>query len=336
MQFSSAGVFRVAAQAVDRRLDLSNRSTTVVRIGGATGEPPLAAAVLDKLSGPVPLTVNINMSGSTDDGTISNYYIGCGGYFAAPSSSPMGSCQFTTPGIYWLVLQVMDNSGLMDVASAYVVATPSTGGGGSPPPPPDDTTPPSVTMRDPSQGATVSGTIDVSADASDASGITKVDFYRDSGVWLGTATTPASGITYKISWNADSVSSGSHTLYAVATDGATLSATSPVRNITVPAPPPPPPPPNGPTVSITSPANGAKVARKANVTIGASVNPGDNPVSRVEIHVNSGLVCSDTTAAYSCTWKVPAAPNKTYSIWAIAYDTSGASKVSPTITVTAP
>jgi hypothetical protein len=63
-------------------LNLSNRSTTVVRIGGATGEPPLAAAVLDKLSGPVPLTVNINMSGSTDDGTISNYYIGCGGYFA--------------------------------------------------------------------------------------------------------------------------------------------------------------------------------------------------------------------------------------------------------------
>jgi hypothetical protein len=336
MTFSTAGVYRVGTQAVDRRLDLSTRSTTVVRIGGATGEPPLANAVLDKMSGPVPLTVNINMSGSTDaDGTIANYYIGCGGYFASPSSSPTGNCQFTTPGVYWLVLQVMDNSGLMDVLSTYVVATPSGGGGGGGGGG-SDTTPPSVTMTSPAEGATISGTVAVSADASDTSGISKVDFYRDSGVWIGTATT-ASGISYSINWNTTGLTAGAHTLYAIATDTANNTATSALRNITISAPPPPPPPSTGPTVSITSPT-GPTVTRKSNVAIAASATPGSNPVNRVDIYVNSGLLCSDTTPAngYSCGWKVPAAPGKTYSIYAIAYDTAGLSGTSSTVTVTAP
>ncbi|HEX7774399.1 MAG TPA: PQQ-dependent sugar dehydrogenase [Pyrinomonadaceae bacterium] len=77
-----------------------------------------------------------------------------------------------------------------------------------------------------------------------------------------------------------------------------------------------------PTVSITNPANGAIVARKSNVTITATAS--DNVgVTRVDFLVNGALQCSDTTAPYSCTWRVPAAMNKTYQLQARGFDQAG-------------
>ena len=98
----------------------------VVRIGGATGEPPIASATLDKLSGPVPLTVNIDMSASVDpDGNnIPTYLFGCEEGSLIRSRKAQGSCTFTTPGVHWIKLLVQDIIGYVDQVSAYVVATP--------------------------------------------------------------------------------------------------------------------------------------------------------------------------------------------------------------------
>ena len=88
-----------------------------------------------------------------------------------------------------------------------------------------------------------------------------------------------------------------------------------------------------PTVSITSPVNGAIVARKANITITATAS--DNVgVTRVDFLVNGALQCSDTTAPYSCVWRVPGAMNKTYQLQARAFDLAGNSDTE-TIQVTA-
>jgi glucose/arabinose dehydrogenase len=88
-----------------------------------------------------------------------------------------------------------------------------------------------------------------------------------------------------------------------------------------------------PTVSITSPANGAIITRKSNLTITANAN--DNVgVTRVEFFVNGALQCTDTAAPYSCVWRVPAAMNKTYQLQARASDLAGNSGTS-TIQVTA-
>ncbi|HXQ70707.1 MAG TPA: PQQ-dependent sugar dehydrogenase [Pyrinomonadaceae bacterium] len=77
-----------------------------------------------------------------------------------------------------------------------------------------------------------------------------------------------------------------------------------------------------PTVAITNPANNASVPRKANVTITATAN--DNVgVTRVEFLVNGALQCTDTTAPYSCSWRTPAAPNKTFQLQARAFDQAG-------------
>jgi subtilisin family serine protease len=123
---SDAGVYRIGTQAIDSALNLSTRPSVVVRIGGATGEPPIASATLDKLSGSVPLTVNIDMSASVDpDGSIRNYYIDCvWGENLVKARGGQGSCTFTTPGTHWIRLLVQDNSGYTDQISAYVVATP--------------------------------------------------------------------------------------------------------------------------------------------------------------------------------------------------------------------
>jgi hypothetical protein len=131
---STAGVYRISTQAIDQQLNLSpifpvsarQSASAVVRIGGATGEPPIASATLDKGSGQVPLTVNVDLSTSHDpDGSIKNYYIGCGDGTLTGSKGPNLSCTFTNPGPYWIILMVQDNSGYSDVISAYVVATPA-------------------------------------------------------------------------------------------------------------------------------------------------------------------------------------------------------------------
>lgn len=85
-----------------------------------------------------------------------------------------------------------------------------------------------------------------------------------------------------------------------------------------------------PTVSITSPDDGALVTRKTTVTITATAT--DNGVARVEFLVNGSLQCTDTSAPYSCNWRVPSAPNKTFTLQARAFDQAGNS-ASAAITV---
>ncbi len=81
-------------------------------------------------------------------------------------------------------------------------------GGGS-----DDTTPPTVTITDPADGATVSGIVTISADASDDVGVSKVEFYVDNTL-IGTDTSEP----YSISWDSTTVENGSYIIKAIAYD----------------------------------------------------------------------------------------------------------------------
>lgn len=319
--YNTAGAYRVRAQAIDRSLNLSERPSAVVRVGGATGTPPLAAAVLDKLSGPVPFTVNIDMSGSTDaDGTVKTYYVLCNTGFATGSTSPFSSCTFTRPGSYWIEIQVQDDAGLVDLINYYVVATPSVIA--------VDTTPPTVSIASPAPGASISGTVTVSANAADdagGTGIKRVDFYRD-GVLIGSDTTAP----YSVSLDTMALANGAHNLYASAVDNADNSAASSNVSVIVNNPVPPP------AVSITSPVSGANVTRKSKVTIIANATPGAPGVTiaRVDFLINGTVVGSDTTSAYTYTWSVPNSV-KTYKLQAIAYDSNNASTASAIVTVSA-
>jgi Bacterial Ig domain len=83
------------------------------------------------------------------------------------------------------------------------------------------------------------------------------------------------------------------------------------------------PAPDGvpPTVSITQPANGARVSRLSTVTIKASASDASG-VAKVAFYVNGALTCVSPFAPYSCNWTVPSTPGLTYTLQARAFDTS--------------
>lgn len=79
-----------------------------------------------------------------------------------------------------------------------------------------DTTPPSVSLTAPVDGAMVQGSVTLSASPSDVSGISKVEFYSDSGNYLIATRTSA---PWSISWATDPwVKNGYQTLVARAYD----------------------------------------------------------------------------------------------------------------------
>ena len=87
---------------------------------------------------------------------------------------------------------------------------------------------PVVSITAPANNATVSGTVTFSANATDAVGVTGVEFKRD-GVNVAPEDTAA---PYTVSWNTTTTTQGVHTLTAVAWDAAGNSATA-TRTVTV-------------------------------------------------------------------------------------------------------
>jgi subtilisin family serine protease len=96
------------------------------------------------------------------------------------------------------------------------------GGGGA------DTTPPTTSITSPASGATVSGTVTVSATAGDNVGVSRVELYVD-GSLAGTDTTSS----YSFSWNTATASNGVHSLQTRAFDAAGNAGWSIVVSVTV-------------------------------------------------------------------------------------------------------
>jgi hypothetical protein len=94
----------------------------------------------------------------------------------------------------------------------------------------NDTTRPTVSVTAPATGASVSGTaVTVSATAADKLFLAGVQFRLD-GQNLGAEDTTA---PYSISWNTTTVPNGTHTLRAIARDGAGNTRTSTAVSVTV-------------------------------------------------------------------------------------------------------
>ncbi|WP_407692871.1 extracellular catalytic domain type 1 short-chain-length polyhydroxyalkanoate depolymerase [Pyxidicoccus xibeiensis] len=93
---------------------------------------------------------------------------------------------------------------------------------------PGDTTPPTVNLTAPGNGATVSGTVTLTASASDAVGVTRVEFLVDGSVVGTDASAP-----YELAWNSASVGNGAHALAARAFDAAGNNATDSDTGVTV-------------------------------------------------------------------------------------------------------
>ncbi len=182
--------------------------------------------------------------------------------------------------------------------------------------PPPDSTDPLVSITAPTPGATVSGTIQVEANASDNVGVVGVQFFVDSTA-IGSEDTSA---PYATSWTTTTAGNGDHTLTARARDAAGNETTSSsvvvnVDNVG------PPSDPIYPTVSITAPLDGAEV----NGTIQIEANADDNVgVVGVQFLVDgNNLGSEDTTAPYSTSWNTGTTGNGPHTLTARARDAAG-------------
>lgn len=91
-----------------------------------------------------------------------------------------------------------------------------------------DTTPPTVSLTAPSSGATLTGSVTMSATASDNVGVTKVEFYNGATLINTDTTSP-----YSISWNTAGATNGPVSLTAKAYDAAGNNTTSTAVSATV-------------------------------------------------------------------------------------------------------
>jgi hypothetical protein len=88
-----------------------------------------------------------------------------------------------------------------------------------------------------------------------------------------------------------------------------------------------------PTVAITAPLNNGTVVKGKTFVITATASD-DVGVASVAFSVGGRLICTDTTAPYTCSWAVPKKGNVKYTLLAVAKDTATRT-ASHTITVTA-
>ncbi len=140
-----------------------------------------------------PSMSNVNGSGGAD------YY------------SRLPKANVDADGQYMMWTSNMAGSGRLDAFIVHVPSQMLLGGGGG-----GDTQAPTVALTAPASGATVSGSVTVSANATDNVGVAGVQFRLD-GVNLGAEdqTSP-----YSISWSTGGAADGQHVLTAVAHDAA--------------------------------------------------------------------------------------------------------------------
>jgi hypothetical protein len=138
----------------------------------------------------------------------------CGTTLAANSSCTI-NVKFTPTGYG-------ARSATLKVADSAGTQTSSLTGAGT------DVTAPTTQITAPTNGATVSGTVTVTATASDNVGVTSVQIYIDGALKSSGSSSP---LNY--SWNTTTVGNGTHTIFSKASDAAGNTGTSTTITVTV-------------------------------------------------------------------------------------------------------
>ncbi len=305
--------YTIKAVATDNSGD-SITSTPVSITVVAPNVPPVVSvtAPLPGSQFTAPALVTINASATDVDGTIKKVDFYQGDVLLGTDTISPYSFAWTgvAPGSYTIKAIATDNSGdsITSTPVTITVVAPNV--------------PPVVSITAPLPGAqfTAPAMVTINVTATDSDGtIRKVDFYQGD-VLLGTDTISP----YSFTWT--SVTPGSYTIKAIATDNASDSITSAPVTITVVAPNVPP------VVSITNPLPGAQFTAPALVTINASANDSDGTIRKVDFYQGDVLLGTDTISPYSFTWTGVAVGS--YTIKVVATDNSGDSITSTPVSIT--
>jgi len=185
---------------------------------------------------------------------------------------------------------------------------------------------PTVTWRDPAEGAQVSGPVTLRVRATDNVGVVRVEFFAGANL-LETVVVnpPALGGEYTYTWDSTGYSDGPVTLRARAVDAtgnfaeATLTVTVANQDKTPP------------TVVWKAPADGATVSGAVALEVEASDNVG---VAKVEFFAGSTKLGEATSAPFTFNWNTLGYPDGPVTLKARAVDAAGnAAEATLTVTV---
>jgi subtilisin family serine protease len=179
-----------------------------------------------------------------------------------------------------------------------------------------DKTKPVVQLTAPAGSAVLKGIVTLSAQASDAVALARVELYDGAAL----LTTVQSG-TLDFDWDTARAAGGGHSLAVKAYDAAgnVASATLAVTVDNV-----------APTVSLSSPANDATLRGTLTLAARAADN---RAVQKVEFYVDDELKATDTRASWAWSWKTATADNGSHTLKAVVYDFAGNQAESATVTV---
>jgi hypothetical protein len=291
------GVHTLITQAYDKAGNVTTSAAVQVEVDNTLPDVALASPVPGTFLGG---TAALEATAS-DSGSVARVDFYADGTLLGTDTSAPYTLSWSTAGVadgaHTLTVKATDGAGNAR-ASAEVAVT-------------VDNTAPVTALSAPAQNGSVRGTVPVSATASDAGGVERVEFYAD-GALLGTASV----VPYGVSWDTTALSTGSTvTLTTRAYDLAGNVSVSASRTVTVDH--------TAPTVAITSPANGTSFSFLTfSTTLQASASD-NRGVTQVVFYDGASVIGTDTTAPYSVSWSLGGVPKGTHTLTARAYDAAG-------------
>jgi hypothetical protein len=180
--------------------------------------------------------------------------------------------------------------------------------------------PPNITLMAPSDGATVSGSVQITASTATTTG---VQFLVDGQLLGGVVTTSP----YRANWNTTTLPNGTHWLAAQTAGPGGRIGTSPVATVTVTNTSTTPP-----TVQLTNPAGGSTVS--AVVTMAATVASSFSIASVTFLVDNVGVGSPVTSPPYLISWDTETSSAGQHTLTASAVDSTGNVGTSPPVMVT--
>ncbi|MEJ2636459.1 MAG: Ig-like domain-containing protein [Calditrichia bacterium] len=177
-----------------------------------------------------------------------------------------------------------------------------------------DNTPPSVSLLYPVAGSTVSGNVDILAEAEDNVAIDYLELYVDGQIYQTVTNAP-----WKFQWDTSTLPGGStHALFVKAYDTNQNQGISEVISVTIQSPDNIPP-----TVTILYPPGGATYSAGTVLSITADVQD-NNGIQTVECYIDGDFLSADATAPYKFDWNTAGyGDGQGHSIYIKAIDLSG-------------
>ncbi|HET7766805.1 MAG TPA: Ig-like domain-containing protein [Burkholderiales bacterium] len=309
----------IARDAAGNRTTSAAVTVTVNNAPPPDTTPPTVSITAPANGATVKGTVTLTASATDNVGVVGVQFLGDGMALGAEDTTAPYSVSIdttaTSNGSHILTAVARDAAGNRTTSAPVTVTVNNTV---------PDTTPPTVSITAPANGATVKGTVNLTANAADNVGVAGVQFFGD-GMALGAEDTAA---PYSISIDTTTSSNGPHTLTAVARDAAGNHTTSAPVTVTVNNTAPDTTPP---TVGITAPANGATVSGTVTLSASASDNVGVVGVQFFGDGIALGV--EDTTAPYSISVDTTASPNGPHTLTAVARDAAGNTTTSAPVSV---